>query len=255
MWRTKKYNTILWGYPPHTTELILPNVIRLLDKLIGQPLVWHLANRPNALVPTSTDQWVALAEEHRDKQDGALDLFLESPIGISSSLTLDYPQYVRDFDVLTISLDAEHLIDEEEFLGSGNVYALFAECISLFQPFWASVADEELITAETFGKVHLTVDVTKVPGTIHWFNYFSDKIVQRLGGREKLQSAPVFQVQECDNPPGMILILQQEPFDYFNPEHRRRHEKIAQYLDLDRLHKLYPKRRDIHLEDRSLSNS
>jgi hypothetical protein len=248
MWRMTRYGILLWGYPPHEAETILPNVIGAVDELSGQTLGWHLENQPDGPAPLSADQWVALAKQQRDQEDHALVLVLDSSSGLSISLTLGFPQHVRNFDVLSIDFGIEHLVGRTTMFNYEKLYSLFVELISLFEPFWARITDEELITADGFGKIHLSVDVTKVPATIHWFNYFDDEIADRLGGREKLRSAPVYQVKEWENPPGIILVLQREPFDFHNQEHRQRHAEVTRYLDLDRLQSLYPKRREIDLE-------
>jgi hypothetical protein len=104
-------------------------------------------------------------------------------------------------------------------------------------------------------KLHLSTDVTKVPDTIHWLNFFDEEMVARLGGKNKLLAAPAFAVKQWENPPGIFLILQREPFDFCNLKHRQRQEEIVHYLELKQLHGLYPKRYEDHLPDRLSSDS
>ena len=123
--------------------------------------------------------------------------------------------------------------------------------MSPISPFWARVYDKELIITDRIDKLRFSVDLAKVPDTIHWFNYFDAEMAERLGGNTKLLSAPAYHVAELESPPGIVLVLQREPFDFHNPAHRQRHEEVAKYLELQRLHDLYPKKRDVQLAERS----
>jgi hypothetical protein len=242
MWRTTRYDLVLWAYPPRDPTTVLPGLIRLLDEVTGQQLKWHLAHQSDRPAPTSHAEWRALAEEQRDPQLGALDLFFDSPSGLELSLTVDAPSVVRDFDVLAVDFDPEHLAGPHALFSYESLEALFLKSIRLFRPFWARVADKEL-TRTDVGRIYLSVDVTKVPATVHWFNFFDRGMVERLGGREKLLGAPAYRVTELDEPAGLLLILQREPFDHHHPEHRQRLAAITDYLDLPQLQARYPKRR------------
>jgi hypothetical protein len=235
---------VLWGFPPHKAGKTLSNFVHLLAQLSEQRLTWHLQDRPDCRIPTSDEQWEELVEKYRGRSDyDTLDLFLDSPSGVSISLGVDAPVFVRDFDALAIGMDTEHLVGTQALFGFDKLYTLFTESIKLFQPFWGEVCDHELTRTDRIDSLRSSIDRTLIPDTIHWFNYFDEEMVERLGGRTKLRAAPVYQVAEWDNPPGLLLVLGRDPFDYHNPEHRQRHDEITQYLELDRLHKLYPKRR------------
>jgi hypothetical protein len=246
---------VLWGYPPHKAETALAEAVRLLDHSSGQSLIWHLENQSKVSVPTSPDQWSAVVREQRDEEDGSLSLFLDSPSGLSIDLTLDYPTYVRNFDVLSVSFDTAHLTSPQKMFSFESVCALFTNSIKLFQPFWGEVCDHELTRTDEIDSLRFSVDRTQVPDTIHWFNYFDERMVERLGGEKKLLTAPAYEVRKWESPPGILLILQRDPFDIYNPEHRQKYEEIVQYLDLKRLHALYPRKREVHLADCSLSDS
>ncbi len=240
MWERRRYDLCLYGYPPHDAVTLLPRFIELVHQAAGQSLVWWSA--PNRPVPTSPEGWAALIAEERDPDYGALNLTLASPCGLSIDLSADWPPVARAFDVLSFQMAPEHLTGPQALFDFDSLYTLFTESIRLFRPFSARVDDEELALTE-IGDIYKWVDTTKVPDTIYWFNYFAQDMVERLGGREKLLAAPAYLVTTLEEPPGVILILQRELFDYHNPEHRRRHEEITRYLDLSRLHTLYPRQR------------
>lgn len=240
MWERIRYSLCLYGYPPHDAVTLLPRFIELVHQAAGQSLVWWSA--PNRPVPTSPEGWAALIAEKRDPEDGAIDQTLASPSGLSMLLSADWPPVARDFDVLCFEMAPEHLTGPQAMFDFDSLFTLFTESVRLFRPFSARVNDRELTRTE-IGDIYLSVDTTRVPATIYWFNYFAQDMVERLGGMEKLLAAPAYRVTPVEEPPGVILILQRELFDYHHPEHRRRHEEITQYLDLSRLHTLYPKQR------------
>lgn len=242
MWRTTRYDIVLWAYPPHDSTVILPTMIRLFDEVTGQRLGWHLENQPGRPLPASWGEWVALDKEQRNPRFGALDLFFDSPSGLLLSLNLDAPTFVRDFDVLAVGFDTEHLTGPKAMFSFDSLHALFIKSIRIFRPFWGRVGDKE-VSRTDIGNIYLSTDVTKVPSTINWLNFFDRAMVERLGGRKKVLGAPALSVAEIQDPAGVILILQDETFDYHNPEHRQRLETITQYFDLPRLHAMYPKRR------------
>jgi hypothetical protein len=246
-----RYSIVLWGYPPHKAETILPEVVRLLDHSIGQSLVWHLESQPEISVTAAPGQWSDVAREQRNEEDGSLSVFCGSPSGLSIGLTLDYPSYVRDFDVLSIGLNTEHLTGLQPMLGFDRLSALFKEGIRLFQPFWGEVCDHELTRTDQVNALRFSIDRTQIPDTIHWFNYFGEGMVDRLGGRDRLLSAPAYEVSVWEDPSGILLILQRDPFDFHNLEHCTKHEEVVRYLQLKRLHALYPRKREVHLAERS----
>lgn len=252
MWRLTRYSIVFWGYPPHEIEEVLPHIIRAVDQHSEQPLTWTLANQPGRPIPTTREEWLTLGAEYREENEfGALFVTLDSTVGLSISLGMDEPLFMRDFDVLSVGLDTKHVEGPQALFSFEEIYALFIEGLGVFQPFWGEVCDHELTRTDRIDALRFSVDRTQVPDTIHWFNFFDEGMTERLGGKKRLLSAPVHDVEEWESPPGIVLILQREPFDFHNPEHRQRQEGVVQYLELERLHDLYPKKRNIQLADRS----
>jgi len=212
MWPTR-YSMVFWGHPPYKAETVLPEVICSMDQAIGQSLSWHLEGRPDYPIPGLLGQWRAFTLERRSREDNSLNLCLDSPCGLSISLNLDAPHYVRDFDVLTIDLATKYLIGPQAAFSFDRLYTLFVQNIKLFQPFWATVWDGDLIVTDEFQALRLSSDTTKVPIAVHWMNFFGEGMSARLGGRDKLLSAPAYHVEELSNPLGVSLVLQYETFD------------------------------------------
>jgi hypothetical protein len=236
---------VFWSYAPHKAENLLPELVRLLDRVAGKPFTWHFEDQPEGSIPTTPGQWSALIKQRRDQEDEPLYLFLDSPDRLSIGLILDSPPCVRNFDVLSIDLSLKHLKGPRPIFGFDELRTLFLSGVKLFQPFRAEVHDAEIVVTDEFQTVRLSMDKTKIPTAIHWFNFFDEAMVKRLGGEEKLLTAPAYQAEVWKSPPGILLILQRELFDYQNPEHRQRYREITKYLELDRLHALYPKRRPV----------
>jgi hypothetical protein len=240
MWPLTRYTLVCWGWPPHDAALILESLIDVFERIINQPGIWQVEGATVEPVPTSTQAWRELIEYNRDRDNGSLSLFINSSAGYSLELTVDYPPYVRSFDVLTLHLPEEHLLARDPTVNFEALYSLFKEVIGLFRPFWAWIHDGQLLLSEEIRSLRFTLDRTKVPDTIHWFNYFSSDIVARLGGTQTLLAAPVYLVDELSQPAGMILILRPEPFDYYNAEHMRHQLEVVKYLQLNSLHVMYP---------------
>jgi hypothetical protein len=176
---------------------------------------------------------------------------LESSSGLVISLGVDAPLVVRDFDVLSVGLDTKHVEGPQALFSFEQLHALFVESLDIFHPFWATTYDKETIMTDKINKLRFSVDLRKVPDTIYWFNYFGAEMVERLGGKAKLLGAPAYSVAESESPSGIVLILQREPFNFHNPTHRQRQEEVVKYLQLERLHDLYPKKRDVQLAEHS----
>ena len=234
---------MLWAYPPHDGAATVAEMIRLLGKTSDFPLSWYLENQPHRPLPTSPEGWATLAKEQRNTHFGALDLFLDSPSGLVMSLSVDAPEFVRDFDVLTVGIDSEHLTGPQAMFGFDSLYTMFTESIKLFRPFWAAVRDSDIVLTDEFREIRLSVDGTKLPFAIDWLNYFDQDMAERLGGVQKLLDAPAYLVERAEDPVGIILALQRQPFDCHDLEDLRRQRKIAEYLDLPKLHAMYPRQR------------
>lgn len=241
MWHTTRYEVVLRAYPPHDPVVILPGMARLLEDKSGQRLAWHLEGEPSRPVPTTQEGWGTLAKGSRNPRYGALDLFFDSADGGTMSLSVDAPSFVRTFDVMSFGFDLEHLSGPKALFSFDTLYGLLIESMRLFGAFSAEVSDRELVRRDKAGKIYLSVDVTKIPDIVHWFNFFDSDMAERLGGKDKLLRAPAYLVEEVADPPGIVLVLQREPFDYHKGKHRQRWQDVTRYLDLERLHRLYPK--------------
>ena len=219
-------------------------VFQLLEKVTGRPQKGFWYPEPTIEsrqpIPRTLKGLEEIERRSRLPDDGSLIFEAETADDLQLSITLDWPKVVRAFDVLVISLLPSHLKGESRLFDFEGLQELFVGLIRMFRPFWAAVADSAYKSPED---LRVNLDEEQIPLKIHWFNYFGETIITNLGGKEKVLSAPVYLAEGWDEPPGIILKLQKEVFDYHNPAHRERVEVVERYFDLKRLQQQYLRRR------------
>lgn len=239
-----RYSIVVWGYPPHEFAQTVLQMLQLLDEVTKTTMEWFWHPEPTIEsiqpIPKSLEELEKLEGRVRDPDDGALDFITYSSNDLKFSISLDWPKVVRDFDVMVLGLLPEHLKGTNRLFDFAKLQALFVKLIRMFRPFWAAVDDLEYTAPE---ELRVKLDETQIPLQIHWFNYFGETIITNLGGKEKVLSAPVYLAEAWDEPPGIILKLQKEVFDYHNPAHRERVEAVERYFDLRSLQQQYLRRR------------
>lgn len=173
-------------------------------------------------------------------------------------VSTDVPVIMVSFTVeteITFKINFPSRTPIVDVISPQTLYGLFQEVVMVTNPYWGCIRNfanddrhhgilnpvkqysaEELMEA---GYHLVKVDDKKVPHLIHWVNYFGPRFVERLGGRDKLLSGPVWTSEEVSKFGRIIWILQQEPFDDNNLIHRRRQEEAIEYLDLFGIHKDY----------------
>lgn len=152
------------------------------------------------------------------------------------------PQMMPAIETLKFEFDLEHLRGPDAAFSFNRLKELFGYCIRLFVPFYAfNSKNGEINDSPEYHRLWKSIDVNKVPIAIEWFNYFGPDWVERFGSLEKLLAAPVFLAEPVEELGGAILILQEEPFDYTNPDHLQNRRRVEDYLELPRLHQLFQK--------------
>jgi hypothetical protein len=188
-----------------------------------------------------------VAEAFQDwRRDLTLAVGLTSANGLVLKFTVSEENYenVQFPNNMRIGLNWEHITDTSNGLSFDQLYKLFKFCIKLFEPYYAYGSKcGEVNHSNSYWQIFQTIDSDKVPVAIEWFNYFDSEMVDRLGGKEKLLSAPVYIIEPDKELNGLLLVLQKEPFDYLNSEHLKNREVVEDYLDLNRLHALFPRQR------------
>lgn len=151
------------------------------------------------------------------------------------------PQMMPATEVLTLEFDSTHLQGADPALDFIRLQEIFWYCLHLFAPYYGrlQMTGEVNYEASPYREISYTIDLTKVPAAIEWFNYFNPEWVDRLGGLEDFLTAPVLLAEPVEGLGGVVLILQEEPFDYRNPRHLQNRALVEAHLDLPRLHQLF----------------
>ena len=153
------------------------------------------------------------------------------------------PQTQPTPEAFKFEFDAAHLQGPNAAFDFERLKALFWFCLDLFIPYFGrlGMSGEVNYEASVYRENSYSIDLTKVPAVIEWFNYFGPEWIERLGGVANLLSAPVFRAEPVEELGGVVLILQEEPFDYTNPEHLHNRHLVEEYLDLPSLHQRFRK--------------
>lgn len=245
MLKEPKYSFVFWGTGPHNAVSTIIEVRNFINTSVAHQIEWCLPNREKTPLPITKDNLYSLEDCIRSlSQYHAFSLFLESSNNLSLSLTIDAPKHVRNFDVLTLSFEKELLDPPNPFLTFEILETIFYGLVKQFTPFWAALVDPDLYTRE-FQELTFRIDRTKIPETIHWFNFFDLQMAERLGGLSKIQELSAYKIEEINNPPGIVLILQQEQFDIHGRHSKLLLKEAFETLDLESVQTLYkkPKRR------------
>lgn len=249
--------------------------IRLWHSGVGEPVntVWKLvqiltesgfpiqyeAGKERPL--KSREDVLNLFKERQKRKEGKVDYGVG--ISVHNLLTAPPREQPLAFNFTAGSRNPKHI---DAFLlklpGDKDVFSkiisidtfdsIFREWVKVIHPFWGVViqsANErrhlglDQSFKDSFQRLEAypinLVDARKVPQLIHWFSYFGHEFVDRLGGEEKLLGGPVYQAEKLGE--GVLWVLQEEPFDDENDEHRTRQEAASKYLNLEQIQKTYMK--------------
>lgn len=238
----REYDLVFWTYDQRDAVTLILRINDFLSRYGADHMPVYLAGERVTLDVAMLAE--ALADWTSD--DDLLATGLTSANGLVLRITIGkrvYPN-VRFPNTLSIGFNLDYLTGIHPLLTFGRLQGMFTFCIGLFRPYYAyGNKSDEINYSEKREQIWHAIDSDKVPVAIEWFNYFDPAMVERLGGAEKLLSAPVYLAKPVEELGGIMLILQQEPFDYKNPKHLQRRQVVESYLDLSRLHELYPRQK------------
>ncbi|MEM9776970.1 MAG: hypothetical protein AAF902_20500 [Chloroflexota bacterium] len=165
-------------------------------------------------------------------------------LGLSTGVTAQFANsLVKLPEVFKFKLDLAHIYSTAKVFEFIELQAFFKMGAMLFNPYYGRLQKfgEASYSESAYDKKFNSIDLSKVPPVIEWFNYFSPSWVERFGGKQFVMSAPVFHAEKVEETGGVILILQEEPFDFMNNEHMNKRKQVEEYLNLPELHKQYQK--------------
>lgn len=236
----KDYSMIFWANEDRNPLKIISKVNEFLNQF-GDEYVFNIPDK----------DLKAIVERHKlpegDDKTVNVNYFSDNLMWFTLStgiVNFTAKSYHKLPEVLTLKFDLAHLNGAKAILSFSQLQALFKYCVELFDPFYGrlQMTGEVNYSASLYRENSTKFDLFQLPITIEWFNYFGVDWVQRFGGKNKVLSTPVFRAKSVDEPEGIILILQEAPFDYKNPDHLRNRQKAEIYLDLKFLQQRYQKK-------------
>lgn len=147
-------------------------------------------------------------------------------------------------DVLMFQFDLAHIQGgSRTILSFHQLKELFRYGLIIFKPYYSRLhkSGEVNYHGSSYEEIGDQIDTSKIPIAIEWFNYFSPSWVDRFGGEQFVLSAPVLHAEKVEETGGVILILQEEPFDFMNDAHMSKRKQVEDYLRLPSLHKQFQK--------------
>ncbi|NEP40579.1 MAG: hypothetical protein F6K35_15600 [Okeania sp. SIO2H7] len=135
--------------------------------------------------------------------------------GIKFSCSIDEGEEIIVPNVVNFKFNSEHL--DRGIVSLDKMLALLAEVIPVFQGVHASVYCQDL---DAEPRYYRTTNSRYYPIEINWVNYFGAEIVNILGRKrfDVLKSC----AYKYDFHDGILVILQDDPFDLDNSEHKKR---------------------------------
>lgn len=118
---------------------------------------------------------------------------------------------------------------------------LIRAAVDGFDPDYGFVLDEDQIATETYGERRLLVSSRDVPVALHWINYFGREWADRIGARRLHVLESEFGVERLANG-GVIVTIQENPFDYQNPADRVRQDYAEDAIGLPDLQRQFVNR-------------
>jgi len=235
--RLGNYSMVLWAKGKRDPVRLIREIHNYMAKHFGK------AFTPDTI---DGDQKIKLDDEYLERyiwlcttNDGMFHSFLKAGDELRFNLTLNRPPKLSLPEVLSINYLKTSVLRGEPPFNFDNLLGLFQFAIRLFEPFWGTIWDSDQTTTDELQKLRLRVDGQMIPYAIHWFNYFGPDMIKRMGGGEKLLSAPVFLAEPVPETGGILIVLQQTPFDYTLEAHRKRQQAVQDYLELSKLHQVY----------------
>ncbi len=251
------YTMIFWH---HGVDDPVETVWRIVQSLSAVDLpIRYEAQKPRPL--DTRDAVRESIEEGYGRRDGEIDYSMgsmasnlltappgENPASLHFTTGAKDARYIDSY-YLRMRTDAADLALP---IALEDLDRLFREWASIIRPFWGAIiennnerrilgSDQNYVsTFDQYEDFPINLVKSKeVPQIIHWYNYFGSDFVERLGGAEKLLQAPIHLAERLEE--GILWVLQPEPFDDANPEHRARQEAATEYLDLPTIHQRFMK--------------
>jgi hypothetical protein len=121
-----------------------------------------------------------------------------------------------------------------------TLLALFRSVISSFNPDFGYVYDQEHADRPNYGERRFEFDSRRVPDALFWINYYGPEWAKNLGADriERLRPS-VASLEWLDNG-GVLIAIQDAPYDEGNAAHREHQLELERVLGLEELQASFP---------------
>jgi hypothetical protein len=162
-----------------------------------------------------------------DAANGAVCTFTESekPQTMPASLVIE-------FTSATLASNAWEL---------GRLLALFRAMIRSFEPDYGHLSDEAHLVRESYTEKMFEFDWRRIPDGLFWINYYGPEWVRNIGRDrlERLRPLVVASLEWLDNG-GVLVAIQDVPYDEGNTSHRNHQLELERLLGLEELQASFP---------------
>lgn len=239
--RIPLYRLILWAGPRKESEdEQVARVQRIVDTLREyHPSIWpryetawskHKA-REYDFAEARTREIIRRSADKTSPDLGSVfgffsDMDDDRTAGISFNTGLSAPDTTNSF-VLKFPLEPP-LNSQDTPFPPPVVEELFKRCVEIWQPYWGAVADR--VNDDRFsGLSPKPIPGGKLPVSVRWINFFGGPLASFVGHR-RFQRLRGGRLEPFGD--GMLLVLQDEPFDDGNLEHLQRQQEANRVLGL-----------------------
>lgn len=166
-------------------------------------------------------------------EESLVHIPLTSEHGIEFFMTICFGEVVVP-NVFGLTFTSEHL--QAGMLNLELLKALFSETIPVFKGDYGAVYDKQFARRlhQTRSRKFFKDERNRsYPLQIQWMSYFGEEMLFFLRSERFSRLQTYSEKYELNN--GMMVILQEEPFDDNNPEHRRKQAQAQAEMQFDTL--------------------
>lgn len=226
----KRYALVLWSFETYTVKIfesIFNNTV--LGRLIFPAKFYFNKGKEIIRLETPSDFSTDLiSEENFSKESGrtSLSLYPENGIAFHSSI---YSLVSKYPNVISLHFTSEHI--KNSICTLSDIIKLLEEGTGSFKIGQAYLEDTEgiKIPEPDGGYSFLKPPTYKRPSggeylyMLDWLTYFGEDYLHIIGDERFENLKTYYLKQEIDN--GILVVLQEKPFDNSNPNHLSRKEK------------------------------
>lgn len=236
-----KYSFVIWSFKPQKTEMF----DNLLNNKVIAPLVFPAKmfigeNKTEAIYFSNSGEFSSslIPRENYSIETGRISLYLYPDNGLEFYAAA-LPSSKIAPSVITLDFTTKHI--QQESITLDDMIMLIRESIPDFEIGQACLYDSHQIRIpEPTGGYRILKPTTyKRPAGGHyrlemdWLTYFGKDYLELIGRKRFDELKTCYLKEEVNN--GILVVLQEEPFDNSNPKHVERKKQAERELRFEEL--------------------